>query len=256
MTSWLTLIAGLRAIALHLPPDIVENATDPRFGVAIGFPRLNWVFRGFYGDFYQAPPLLTATGPLLGLATSQGLTFAPLHGERDRGIPVRRDDSVSRLGAGRRYLSNRRARIGWTITISENRISSGRSPGITRLIQGWELTLRSPRLWHRGQFHLAYANQIAQATSPITGGLICPSHVTARDIRPVDHDQRNTLNVGFNATLPWQTYASTNVYYGSGFTNGIAGRAISRELSARTHHVRSFARENFCREILRFLNRR
>ena len=45
------------------------------------------------------------------------------------------------------------------------------------LIQGWELTLRSPRLWHRGQFHLAYANQIAQATSPITGGLICPSPV-------------------------------------------------------------------------------
>jgi len=37
----------------------------------------------------------------------------------------------------------------------------------------------------------------------------------------VDHDQRNTLNVGFNATLPWQAYASTNVYYGSGFTNGI-----------------------------------
>jgi outer membrane receptor protein involved in Fe transport len=38
---------------------------------------------------------------------------------------------------------------------------------------------------------------------------------------PVDHDQRNTLNVGFNAILPWQAYASTNVYYGSGFTNGI-----------------------------------
>ncbi len=40
------------------------------------------------------------------------------------------------------------------------------------------------------------------------------------DYTPVDHDQRNTLNVGFNATLPWQAYASTNVYYGSGFTNG------------------------------------
>jgi hypothetical protein len=36
----------------------------------------------------------------------------------------------------------------------------------------------------------------------------------------VDHDQRNTLNLGFNATLPWQVFASTNVYYGSGFTNG------------------------------------
>ncbi len=37
----------------------------------------------------------------------------------------------------------------------------------------------------------------------------------------MDHDQRNTLNVGFNASLPWETFASTNVYYGSGFSNGI-----------------------------------
>jgi outer membrane receptor protein involved in Fe transport len=36
----------------------------------------------------------------------------------------------------------------------------------------------------------------------------------------VDHDQRNTLNAGFNASLPFHTTASTNVYYGSGFTNG------------------------------------
>jgi outer membrane receptor protein involved in Fe transport len=96
------------------------------------------------------------------------------------------------------------------------------------VIQGWELTLRSPRLWNRGQFHLAYSNQIAEATSPITGGLICAIPVMLScplDIppgfSPVDHDQRNTLNSGFNATLPWQVFASTNVYYGSGFTNGI-----------------------------------
>jgi hypothetical protein len=37
----------------------------------------------------------------------------------------------------------------------------------------------------------------------------------------VDHDQRNTLNLGFNATLPSRVLASTNVYYGSGFTNGL-----------------------------------
>ncbi|MGB6679651.1 MAG: hypothetical protein WBE44_23350, partial [Terriglobales bacterium] len=81
-----------------------------------------------------------------------------------------------------------------------------------------------------GQFHLAYANQIAQASSPITGGLICPVPVTSAcpldippGLAPADHDQRNTLNLGFNANLPWQTYASTNVYYGSGFTNGLFG---------------------------------
>jgi outer membrane receptor protein involved in Fe transport len=98
------------------------------------------------------------------------------------------------------------------------------------LIQGWELTLRSPHLWRRGQLHLAYANQLAQASAPITAGLICPAPVTpvcGLDIppgySPVDHDQRNTLNVGFTTTLPWQTYASMNVYYGSGFTNGLYG---------------------------------
>jgi outer membrane receptor protein involved in Fe transport len=31
------------------------------------------------------------------------------------------------------------------------------------------------------------------------------------------------LNFGYNTTLPWQTYASTNIYYGSGFTNGEYG---------------------------------
>ena len=36
----------------------------------------------------------------------------------------------------------------------------------------------------------------------------------------MDHDQRNTLNVGFNATLPGHAFASMNVNYGSGFTNG------------------------------------
>jgi len=36
----------------------------------------------------------------------------------------------------------------------------------------------------------------------------------------LDHDQRNTLNAGFVSNLPWQAYASTNVYYGSGFSNG------------------------------------
>jgi outer membrane receptor protein involved in Fe transport len=87
-----------------------------------------------------------------------------------------------------------------------------------------------PTSGNRSQFHLAYANQIAQATSPITGGLICPVPVTSAcplDIppgfAPVDHDQRNTLNLGLNTDLPWQTYASTNVYYGSGFTNGLYG---------------------------------
>ena len=81
VTPWLTLIAGLRITQFN--SSISENVTSPRFGVAVKVPRLNWVFHGFYGYFYQAPPLVTATGALLDLANSQDFTFAPLHGERD-----------------------------------------------------------------------------------------------------------------------------------------------------------------------------
>jgi hypothetical protein len=227
VTPWLTLIAGLRQTEFNA--SITENTTDPRFGVALRVPRLNWVFRGYYGYYYQAPPLVTATGALLGLANSQNFTFAPLHGERDiewqfgvmipfRGWTLDADNYQTRA---RNWLDHNNigaSNLFWPITWDR------------ALIQGWELTLRSPNLWHRGQFHLAYANQIAQASSPITGGLICPTPVTsacALDIppglAPVDHDQRNTLNVGFITSLPWQAYASTNVYYGSGFTNGLYG---------------------------------
>jgi hypothetical protein len=224
-TSWLTLIAGLRQT--HFTADVVENATDPRFGVDVRIPHLNWVFRAFYGDFYQAPPLVTATGSLAGLAGNQGYSFAPLRGERDeehqfgvtipfRGWDLDADTYQTRATNWLDHNNIGESNLFWPITWD------------AALIQGWEITLRSPRLWHWGQFHLAYANQIAQATSPITGGLICPPATPLcpgyplPGYGPVDHDQRNTLNLGFNGRLPWQMFASTNVYYGSGFTNGQA----------------------------------
>jgi hypothetical protein len=227
LTPWLTLIGGVRQTEFNA--SITESATDPRLGFALKVPRLNWVLRGFYGHYYQAPPLVTATGALLGLANSQNFTFAPLHGERDKEyqfgvmIPYRgwTLDSDNYQTKATNWLDHNNigeSNLFWPITWD------------AAVINGWELTLRSPNLWHRGQFHLAYANQIAEATAPITGGLICPSPVTPAcglDIppgfSPVDHDQRNTLNLGYNTSLPWQTYASTNVYYGSGFTNGLYG---------------------------------
>ena len=81
LTSWLTLNGGLRLT--HFSGSISENSADPRIGAALRIPRLNWVFRGFYGRYYQAPPLLTATGPLLEEAALQGFSFQPLRGERD-----------------------------------------------------------------------------------------------------------------------------------------------------------------------------
>jgi hypothetical protein len=226
VTSWLTLIAGLRE-SHFTTPGLVENATNPRFGVALRVPKLNWVFHGFYGKFYQAPPLLTATGPLLDLATSQTLTFAPLRGERDEeyqfgvsipfhGWVLEEDTFQTRATNWLDHNNIGESNIFWPITWS------------AALIQGWETTLRSPRLWRRAQIHLAYSNQIAQATAPITGGVVCPVPVTPAcplaippGYSPVDHDQRNTLNVGANTSLPWRAFASTNVYYGSGFTNGM-----------------------------------
>jgi outer membrane receptor protein involved in Fe transport len=89
------------------------------------------------------------------------------------------------------------------------------------LIRGWEVTLRSPRIAHRAQFHLAYSNQIAEAGGAITGGL---TDFSTLDFGPLDHDQRNTLTVGGDVTLPWRAYASTNVYYGSGLTNAFPGQ--------------------------------
>ncbi|HUO24788.1 MAG TPA: TonB-dependent receptor [Candidatus Aquilonibacter sp.] len=235
VTPWLTLIAGLRETQFNSSPpptipSVSEHATDPRLGGAITIPHLNWVLRGFYGYYYQAPPLSTATNQLQTLAGGQGFGFAPLYGERDiewqygitipyHGWILSADNYETRAHNWLDHNNIGESNIFWPITWSY------------ALIQGWETTLRSPNLPHGGQFHLAYANQIAQATSPITGGLICPPNSTtttcALDIppglSPVDHDQRNTLNVGYISSLPWHAYASTNVYYGSGFTNGLPG---------------------------------
>ena len=81
-TSWLTLSGGVRQS--HFSGTITENATSPRVGISLRVPKINWVFHGFYGHFYQAPPLLTFSGPaLVNAASGQGYSFGSLHGERD-----------------------------------------------------------------------------------------------------------------------------------------------------------------------------
>ncbi len=230
VTQWVTLTLGLRESQFNSGSTsgqtaVVENATDPRLGIAVRIPKINWVFRGFWGQFYQAPPLLTATGPLLNLADSQNLAFAPLRGERDHeyqigvmipfhGWVLDEDTFQTKASNWLDHSNIGESNIFWPLTWSN------------ALIQGWETTLRSPRLWNRAQVHLAYSNQIAQAAAPFTGGLICPPAFAstcepAPGLSPVDHDQRNTLNVGASATLPKEIFAAVNVYYGSGFTNGL-----------------------------------
>src|ERR1700674_712290 len=211
--SWLTLTAGMRPT--HFSGGMTENAISPRFGAALNIPRLNWTFRAFYGHYYQAPPLLTVGGPLEQFCTVNNCGFLPLQGERDE---------EHQFGVTIPYR-------GWVLDadnfetnahnfFDHSCIGSGACLPITidrARIRGWELTLRSPRIANRGQIHLAYSNQVAEGKLPITGGLTNFSPPTP--LFALDHDQRNTLNIGGDISLPRQWFASTNIYYGSGFSN-------------------------------------
>ena len=216
---WLTLSAGMRPT--HFSGGVSESAISPRFGAALNIPHLNWTFRAFYGHYYQAPPLITASGPLVQFANSNNLGFIPLHGERDEEhqfgvtIPFRGwilDADNFRTNVTNFFDHNNigESNLFFPITIAQ------------AVIRGWELTLRSPRIAHRGQVHLAYSNQIAEGGGAITGGLTDFS--LPAGLSPLDHDQRNTLNFGGDVTLPWHAYASTNIYYGSGFSNAFPGQ--------------------------------
>jgi len=219
VTPWLTLMAGMRPT--HFSGAVSESAINPRFGASLVVPHLKWVLRAFYGNYYQAPPLITASGPLLEFASTNNLGFIPLRGERDeenqfgvtipfRGWVVDADNFRTRVVNFFDHNNIGESNLFFPITIGQG------------LIRGWELTLRSPRIAHRGQIHLAYSNQIAEGGGAITGGLTNFSLPVG--LSRLDHDQRNTLNVGGDVNLPWRSYASTNVYYGSGFSNAFPGQ--------------------------------
>jgi hypothetical protein len=215
VASWLNINAGLRQT--HFSGGVVENATSPRVGISATVPKLKWVFRAFYGHFYQAPPLQTISGPLLQFATDQNLGFIPLHGERDeehqfgvtipfRGWTIDADNFQTLATNFFDHNNFQNSELFIPITIQGARI------------EGWELTLRSPRIKNRAQMYLTYSNQLALGFGDINGGLTDFSFGDGFGL--LDHDQRNTLHIGGQYTLPWHSYASTDVYYGSGFTNG------------------------------------
>jgi outer membrane receptor protein involved in Fe transport len=228
-TSWLTLNAGVRQT--HFSGGVVENATSPRFGASLRIPKLNWVFRGFYGHFYQAPPLDTVSGPLIDFVTQQNLGFIPLHGERDeehqfgvtipfRGWTIDADNFLTRATNFFDHNNLNNSDVFFPITIQGARIN------------GWELTLRSPRIHNRAQIYLTYSNQVALAFGDINGGLTDFSFGDGFAL--LDHDQRNTLHVGGQYTLPWRSFVSTDVYYASGFTNGNSPPAPNEHLPGHT----------------------
>ena len=215
--DWLTFAGGVRQT--HFDGGVVENATSPRLGATLRLPGVNWLLRGFWGKYYQAPPLITLSGPLLEFAQSNDLGFIPLHGERDEEYQFGLTIPIE----------------GWTVdidhfhTLAKNFFDHnniGNSNAFLpltidgALIQGNELSIRSPKFGGFGQFHLVYSNQTADGFGAINGGLT--------DFSPpagsfaLDHDQRNTANAGLDVNLPWASFASLSVYYGSGFANGDA----------------------------------
>ncbi len=212
LNQWVTLNGGVRLT--HFQGTVAENAADPRFGAALRLPFLHWVLRGFYGRYYQAPPLSTVSGPLLDYALNQGFGFTPLRGERDEenqvgiAIPLRGFtlDADHFHTKSRNYFDH--DALGNSSLFLPLTVQGAR-------IDGWEVTLRSPLLLRRGRLHLAWSNQRAEGWGDVTGGL--NSFDGPQDLFLLDHDQQNTLSLGGNANLPRNAWLAANLYYGSGF---------------------------------------
>jgi TonB dependent receptor len=228
---YVTLLGGERFSIYR--SGLNETAIYPRIGATVRIPRLNWTLRGFYGHYFQPAPVLTVSSSVLNYASgfSSGQNaFTPLPSERDEehqfGIEIPLRGWVLDADTFRNRVSNflDHASLGESNMFFPIAIDGA-------LVRAWELTLRSPTLAGRGQFHVSYSNQIAEQRGEVVGGFTCsipddPACGEGPEYKPVDHDQRNTLNTGFTLNLPKRIWLASNVYYGSGFANGLAGSGI------------------------------
>ncbi|MGC1461075.1 MAG: TonB-dependent receptor [Terracidiphilus sp.] len=225
---YITLLGGERFSIYR--GGLNETAIYPHIGATVEIPGLHWVLRGFYGHYIQPAPVQTVSSSVLNYAGSLGggeNTFTPLPSERDeehqfgveipyRGWMLDVDTFKTRVNNFLDHSNLGESNMYFPIAVDG------------ALMRGWEMTLRSPSLARLGQFHLTYSNQIAEQRGNVIGGFTCsdpadPACALGPDYTPVDHDQRNTLNTGFTAQLPARIWFATNVYYGSGFVNGLAG---------------------------------
>jgi outer membrane receptor for ferrienterochelin and colicin len=217
LTPWLSLSGGARLT--RFSASLTETAADPRAGAALRLPKLGWVLRGFYGRYYQPPPLTAVTGPLLELALVQGFGFMPLRGERDEqheiGLTIPARGWVTEITnfrtAARNFFDHDalgNSNIFFPLTLERARI------------HGWEASLRSPRFLGRANGRLAYSHQFVEAQGGVSGGLTDFEPPEDAGYYLLDHDQRDTLSANLNLDLPRRGWASLVVAYGSGFLNG------------------------------------
>jgi len=215
LASWLTLSGGLRFTHFH--GVLTENAIDPRAGLSLRLPHVPLVFHGFYGRYYQAPPLSTVSGLLLQFALAAGFDFIPLPGERDEeyrvgaALPFRGwtfDGGYSQTRAKNYFDHDAVGNSNIFVPLTIERV----------FIRAFELTAESPEVFNRVHFHLAYSRQVVQGQGRVTGGLTDFS--PPADLFFLDHDQRHTLTSGATFSLPLSSSVSMNVNYGSGFLDG------------------------------------
>ncbi len=144
--SYLTLLGGMRLSSFHA--GLNESAIYPRIGATFEVPHLHWVFRGFYGHFFQPAPLETVSTSVLNYASSLPSgenTFTPIPSERDE---------EHQFGVQMPYK-------GWNLDVAtvKNRVKNfldhsnlGESNMYFpiavdgALVRAWELTLRSPQI--------------------------------------------------------------------------------------------------------------
>jgi outer membrane receptor protein involved in Fe transport len=234
--EWLTITGGVRYT--HFKGGLSENALDPRIGATIRLPRLNWVLHGFYGRYYQEPPLSTVSGSLLEFVETSGFAILPLPGERDEehqfGVTIPYKgwwfDAAYYNTKARNFLDHEAlgaSNIFFPVTIGNAHI------------RGVDVSLTSPRIAKRVRFSLIYARMRAEGWGGISGGLTEgdePSEgvtfvksgvrnlphaeeVVSTDRFFLDHDQRHTMTLGSFLSLPWSSYIFGELHYGSGFPN-------------------------------------
>jgi hypothetical protein len=225
---YVTLLGGERFTIYHAGTD--ESAIYPRIGASIEIPRLHWALRGFYGHSFQPAPIQTVSASVLNYASNLPggeNTFTPLPSERDeehqfgiqipwRGWALDVDTFKNRINNFLDHSNLGESNMYFPIAVDG------------ALVRAWEMSMHSPDLAHLGRFYVTYSNQISEQRGNIIGGFTCtdpndPACNLGPGYTPVDHDQRNTLNTGFTVNLPMRTWFAANVYYGSGFTNGLAG---------------------------------